>query len=112
MIKPKTEKGASKPKGSTKESIDLNDCFNSFSREEMLTGDDKWYCPVCKEHQVSLKKLSIYKMPRILVLQLKRFSNRKGSSQRGYFNMAYAQVVGQEKLGSLVNFPVKGLDAR
>jgi ubiquitin C-terminal hydrolase len=56
-----------------KESISLDACFKAFSREELLTGSDQWYCNKCKEQRDIHKKLELYKLPRILIIQLKRF---------------------------------------
>ena len=30
--------------------ITLHDCLNAFTMEEMLSGQDMWYCNKCKEH--------------------------------------------------------------
>lgn len=32
-----------------REAISLDSCFKAFSREELLTGADQWYCSKCKE---------------------------------------------------------------
>jgi ubiquitin carboxyl-terminal hydrolase 4/11/15 len=64
----KTEKGKSK-----REAISLDSCFRAFNREELLTGTDQWYCTKCKEQRDILKKLELFKAPKILIIQLKRF---------------------------------------
>jgi len=40
----------------------------AFSEEEMLKGENKWYCGKCKDHVSALKKMDIYKLPNILVI--------------------------------------------
>jgi len=45
-----------------------------------LKGDNKWYCGNCKDHVDALKKMDIYKLPNILVIQLKRFIKKEESS--------------------------------
>lgn len=57
----------------TKSDLNLDSCFKNYSEEETLTGDDRWYCRTCKEHRDIDKKLELYKAPKILILQLKRF---------------------------------------
>ena len=59
--------------GRAKKSLNLKACFAGLSAEEVLSGDDQWYCNVCKEHRDITKKLEIYSVPKILILQLKRF---------------------------------------
>lgn len=56
-----------------KETVSLDSCFKAFSREELLTGADQWYCNKCKEQRDIHKKLELYKLPKILIIQLKRF---------------------------------------
>jgi len=51
-----------------KEAISLDSCFNAFSREELLTGNDQWYCNKCKEQRDILKKLELFRPPRILII--------------------------------------------
>ena len=79
----------------------------------MLSGDDQWYCGKCKEHRDAYKKLDLYMTPKILMLQLKRFTSKKSASnsgRSGFFNLAYAQICQQEKVDEPVDFPVDGLD--
>lgn len=97
----------------SKDCITLDSCFQAFSREELLTGSDQWYCKNCKEQRDIQKKLELYRLPKILIVQLKRFQNRKSSSgQSGFHNMAYAQMCSQEKVGDLVDFPINNLNVR
>ena len=57
-----------------KQIVQLDSCFKQFETEELLTGDDQWYCNKCKEHRDSYKKLDLYMTPKILMIQLKRFT--------------------------------------
>ena len=61
-----------------KNNISIYDCLSSFSQEEMLTGDDKWYCNKCKEHTNALKKIEVYKTPEYLIIHFKRFAHHRG----------------------------------
>lgn len=56
-----------------KQAISLDACFKAYSRNELLTGADQWYCNKCKEQRDIHKKLELYKLPKILIIQLKRF---------------------------------------
>ena len=73
--------------------VNLASCFNGYEKLETLSGNDQWYCRNCKEHRDITKKLEIYKVPKIMILQLKRFSSKasnSNSSKSEYMNMAYA----------------------
>ena len=51
----------------------LEDCIKAFSKPELVTGDDRWHCPKCKTRRDAEKSIGIWKLPRILVIHLKRF---------------------------------------
>jgi len=57
--------------------FDLDDCVNEFSKEEELNGDAQWYCPKCKTHVDARKKFDVWKVPPVLIVQLKRFTYGK-----------------------------------
>lgn len=73
----------------------LSDCFNLYTQEERLGPEDPWLCPSCKRPQQGVKKLSLWSLPDILVIHLKRFSQM--STQR-------------TKLDTLIDFPIHDLD--
>lgn len=89
------EEAEFQPKSSSQ--ITLQDCLKYFSVEELLKGNDKWYCSKCKNHQVASKKMEIYSVPEFLIVHLKRFSHTRG-------------MFGGRKIDKLVSFPVEGLD--
>ena len=78
-----------------KHGISLDDCLAEFEKEEILSEQDTWYCPRCKEHRRASKKFDLWKTPDILVVHLKLFSS---SGWR------------RDKLDVLVDFPIEGLD--
>ncbi|PWI74547.1 ubiquitin carboxyl-terminal hydrolase [Purpureocillium lilacinum] len=75
--------------------ITLEECLDEFERAEVLSEQDMWYCPRCKEHRRASKKFDLWKTPDILVAHLKRFSS---SGWR------------RDKLDVLVDFPIEDLD--
>ncbi|WZH44855.1 Ubiquitin carboxyl-terminal hydrolase 12 [Fusarium acuminatum] len=75
--------------------ISLEECLDEFERAEVLSEQDMWYCPRCKEHRRASKKFDLWKSPDILVAHLKRFSSS------GYR---------RDKLDVMVDFPIEGLD--
>ena len=75
--------------------VTLGDCLDEFGKAEILSENDAWYCPRCKEHRRASKQFQLWKAPDILVIHLKRFS---------------AQGRFRDKLDVLVDFPIEGLD--
>ena len=75
--------------------ITLQDCLEEFTKEEKLGEDDLWYCPRCKKHQQATKRFDLWKLPEILVVHLKRFSNSR---------------MLRDKIDAFVDFPIEGLD--
>ncbi len=71
-----------------------------FIEPEVLGPDDKWYCPHCKEHMQAEKKMSVWRLPPILIIQLKRFKYYHGSSY-GYLSDS------RVKIDTTVKFPVQ-----
>ncbi len=55
--------------------VPLDQCFDLFFQKEDLVGDDAPYCSQCKANCRATKHLSLFRVPKILVLHLKRFSN-------------------------------------
>lgn len=74
-----------------RQSLTLDDCFKQLCKEEQLDDNNKWYCPICKDHTKAKVKLEIYKTPPVMILHLKRF---KANS----------------KIETFVDFPIEGLD--
>lgn len=89
-LKAKDVAAAQKSKG-----ITLDDCLAEFTKEEQLGEDDLWYCPRCKKHQQATKKFDLWKVPDILAVHLKRFSNSRTL---------------RDKIDTFVDFPIEGLD--
>lgn len=51
----------------------LDDCLSLFCEEEILEGDNQWYCSNCKSHVDATKKIDLWMLPPILIIHLKRF---------------------------------------
>jgi len=74
--------------------VSLLDCLDSFTKEETLDGDEMPTCEQCKTRRKSTKRYSLYRLPKILVVHLKRFSPSDRCRQ---------------KISSTVTFPLNGL---
>ncbi len=58
----------------------IYDCFNEFSKAEILNNDNKWKCEHCKQLSNAIKIISLWKVPNILIVALKRFNSLKINS--------------------------------
>lgn len=77
--------------GSVKDVL-LDECFQEFVTTELLDEDNKWYCPRCKQFTRLSKKLTITRLPQVLILHFKRFK----MTTNGYIN----------KLDTFIKYPV------
>lgn len=83
-------------------SVNLEDCLRLFKQEETLDEQNMLYCGKCKEHVQAIKTLEIFRVPRILIISLKRFkTSRYGINQHN-----------NHKLDTHVEFPLEGLDMK
>uniref|UniRef100_F1KVS2 Ubiquitin carboxyl-terminal hydrolase n=1 Tax=Ascaris suum TaxID=6253 RepID=F1KVS2_ASCSU len=82
-------------KHNVRKGADINECFHLFTRQELLSDGNLWYCSRCKEHQHATKKLDLWKLPPVLIIHLKRFHFTRWS---------------REKIDIPVEFPLTGLD--
>jgi hypothetical protein len=78
-----------------RQEMTLEACLDEYTHEEHLSGQDAWYCSRCKKLQRASKKIDIWKLPEIMVIHLKRFSQ-----VRRWGN----------KVDDYIDFPLTGLD--
>lgn len=79
-----------------KDDLTLEQCLQLFTEPERLTPEDAWYCPSCKQHREATKQLSLWSLPDILIIHLKRFS--------------FQNLMWRNKMDKLVEYPIRGLD--
>jgi len=72
--------------------ITLEECLDSFAKEEKIP---EAYCSKCKEFRVQTKRMSLWRLPPVMIIHLKRFQ--------------FTQHM-RRKLRDLVMFPLEGLD--
>ena len=58
-----------------KKTLSLYDCIDLYTSHELLNGDNAWYNEKTKEKEDVKKDLSFWMLPKILMLDLKRFNN-------------------------------------
>ena len=86
--------------------LTLEKCLQHFTREEILDTENRWYCNKCKKHVRALKTLSLWKVPEVLIIGLKRF---EFIGSNGSYIGGYGQ---RQKLYTNVVFPLEGLDLK
>ena len=67
----------------------LYDCFDLFTRSEILEGDNAWFNEKTGEKEAVQKRMSFWNFPKVLVIMLKRFTPD-----------------GQYRINSRVEFPI------
>ena len=71
----------------------LIDCFDEYSRLEVLDGGNSWLNETTNQKESVRKYITFWNLPKILVISLKRFTQH-----------------GRNKRQDLVSFPLEGLD--
>jgi ubiquitin C-terminal hydrolase len=75
----------------------LEECFDNFVSDEKLDKHNKLKCCICSIKNRSIKKIQIWKAPKILVIQLKRFVTNQFGIQTS-------------KILNHVNYPINNFD--
>jgi ubiquitin C-terminal hydrolase len=70
----------------------MNQVFESYSYFALKNR----FCPQCKENREAIKQIALWRLPQILVIQLKRFSFRN--------------IIWRDKIDRMVHYPINGLD--
>ena len=82
-----------------KKVLSVRDCVEKYCQMEQLDETEMWYCDRCKKHVRAWKQFHLYRTPPILIVHLKRFHYSATTHRR-------------DKIDSLIDFPLKGLDLR
>lgn len=80
------------PIPNTDTNININDCFDLYTKEETLDNNNKYNCEHCNNECNANKKLSLWKLPNYLIISFKRFQS-DGT-----------------KLCNPINFPIENLN--
>ena len=100
----------SKKEGEIKKDLTIYDSLELFKKEEILDGDEKWYCSKCGKHQKAIKKMEIYRTPYYLIVQLKRFKQR-GALMRSFLGNKNETYIDYKEILNLSDF-VSGPDKK
>lgn len=70
----------------------IQECLRSFCQQEVLRDGEKWRCPHCKTEREATKQIIITRIPQVLVVHFKRFTDDS------------------RKVRTPIDFPLYGLD--
>jgi hypothetical protein len=79
--------------------LSLHDCLELFSKEEQLEEGNEWKCFYCEKNVRAIKKMTICRLPKILVLHLKRFKQKRADIDSD-----------SKKTDDYIDYPINGLD--
>ncbi|KHJ83371.1 ubiquitinyl hydrolase 1 [Oesophagostomum dentatum] len=71
-----------------------------FSETERLKPEESWYCNKCRDHVEATKKLELFRLPPVLIVQLKRF----------VYTATYQTMHRRSKDERRVIYPISNLD--
>lgn len=91
-IKKHSSCGVGKHNSRASGKITLEECLNAFAKEEQIP---EAYCSKCKDFRVQTTRMTLWRLPPVLVIHLKRFQ---------------FTATMRRKLRDLVEFPIEGLD--
>lgn len=76
--------------------VTLEKCLDSFVKSEEISLEDHWICERCNVPRAGLRKSDIWRLPDLVMIQLKRFQ--------------FLENHHRQKMRSFVEFPLHGLD--
>ena len=79
--------------------LSLQDCLELFSKEEQLEKGNEWKCFYCEKNVRAIKKMTICQLPKILIVHLKRFKQRRKDLKND-----------SKKVDDFIHYPTNGLD--
>ncbi|KAL7981585.1 hypothetical protein Chor_005673 [Crotalus horridus] len=72
--------------------VNLIDCMRLFTKEDVLDGDEKPTCGHCKARTKCMKKFSIQRFPKILVLRILSFCQRMWPDPLIYYEIDFSPI--------------------
>eukprot|EP00941_MAST-03F_sp_MAST-3F-sp1_P005933 g5933.t1 len=78
--------------------LELSSLLRLYSEKEKLDTQNLWYCNCCKDHVPASKQLQLWSLPKVLVIQLKRFQ--------------FINALRSKKIDTFVDFPLSNLDMK
>jgi hypothetical protein len=80
------------------DNVGLDEALEIFTQDELMRGDDKYFCNTCNRRCIAHKRLTLSEIPPILILHLKRFAVQ--------FQASHHKQGTMQKLSCHVEFPL------
>ena len=83
----------------SKKNLNLYDSLELLNSEEILDGENMWYCNKCKGKTRAERRIQLYRTPYYLIIQLKRFKPKKNNigktilASKNDTNIEYKEVL-------------------
>jgi ubiquitin carboxyl-terminal hydrolase 8 len=86
------------------DNITLNDCINDFLKVEKLDGDSKWFSQKNNKNVVAYKRLILKRLPKYLIIHLKRFSYFSSSNKNNKVVKCDEKIIIEDR-----NYDLRGI---
>ncbi|OHT11697.1 Clan CA, family C19, ubiquitin hydrolase-like cysteine peptidase [Tritrichomonas foetus] len=73
--------------------IDLSQCFQFFASPDKLDADNQWFCPKCRQFVCADKKMDIWKVPKCLIIHLKRFISTAYTTRKDETFVSFPEIL-------------------
>ena len=90
--------------------ITVDDCMKLFTSHEQLSDKNPWFCPKCKDFRRATKQMDVWKLPKTLIVQLKRFRQVRVVLIDSLIDYQEEHSSMRRKNASFVDCPLRGLD--
>lgn len=90
------------PRNMYKGELSIYDCLDMFKKEEKVDKEKPFFCEHCEKQTEAFKKVEIYKAPKYLMVQLKRFKLKGHKS--------LMELVNNKKNDTFVFYPCENFD--
>lgn len=74
----------------SRDTVDLNDCLKEHTNTRIMAGNNKYQCLVCKDLKDAQQKVSLFIVPEIMIIHLKRYTNDdNGRTRKNTTNISF-----------------------
>jgi len=91
------------------DNVGLGEALEIFTQDELMRGDDKYFCSECKRKCIAHKRLTLSELPPILVLHFKRFCvefaashHKQGTTKKLSDHVEFPEVLDFAKFQNLI----------
>jgi ubiquitin C-terminal hydrolase len=86
------------------ERMELLECIEKFTEDEILQDGEAWNCSNCQRRRTVIKKLELWKAPSVLIIHLKRFQYAQVCKYYALLYVALCQLYFSSSENTFVEF--------